>query len=47
MFTPHRVAGGPGPDIKLKKTRVTIGTIIASREKFKVVDQYTEPAQLT
>ena len=43
MFTPHRVAGGPGRDIKLKKTRVTIGTFVASGEHFKIVDQYTEP----
>ena len=43
MFTPHRVAGGPGRDIKLTKTRVTIGTFVASGEQFKIIDHYTEP----
>ena len=43
MFTPHRVAGGTGRDIKLKKTRVTVGTFVASGEKFKRIDHYTEP----
>ena len=43
MFTPHRVADGPGRDIKLKKTRVIIGTTVGSGEQFKIVDQYTEP----
>ena len=43
MFTPHRVAGGPGRDIKLTKIRVTIGTFVASGEKFKIIDNYTEP----
>ena len=43
MFTLHRVAGGPGRDIKLTKTRVTIGTFVASGEQFKIIDHYTEP----
>ena len=43
MFTPHRVSGGPGRDIKLDKARVTIGTFVASGEQFKIEDQYTEP----
>jgi hypothetical protein len=37
------VAGGPGRDIKLTKTRVTIGTFVASGEEFKIIDHYTEP----
>ena len=43
MFTPHRVACGPGRDIKLAKTRTTIGKFIASGEEFKIIDHYTEP----
>ena len=43
MFTPHRVAGGPGRDIELDKVRITIGTFVASGERFKIEDQYTEP----
>jgi hypothetical protein len=43
MFMPHRVAGGPGRDIKLTKTRVTIGKFVASGEEFKIIDHYTEP----
>ena len=43
MFTPHRIAGGPGRDIKLEKIRVTVGTFVVSGEQFKIVDQYTEP----
>ena len=40
MFTPHRVAGGPGPDITLEGTRVTVGTYVASGRAFKIVDSY-------
>ena len=43
MFTPHRVAGGPGRDIKLAKTRTTIGKFVASGEQFEIIDHYTEP----
>ena len=43
MFTPHRVAGGPGQTIKLEKVRITIGTFVASGERFKTEDGYTEP----
>ena len=43
LFTPHRVAGGPGKDQKLNKSRTTSGIFVASGEKFKIVDSYTEP----
>ena len=43
MFTPHRLAGGPGQDVKLENVRITIGTFVASGEQFKIEDQYTEP----
>jgi len=43
MFTPHRVAGGPGRDIKLMKTRTTTGKFVTSGEEFKIIDHYTEP----
>ena len=43
MLTPHRVAGGAGPSVKLEKVRITIGTFVASGEQFKIEDQYTEP----
>ena len=43
MLTPRRVSGGPGRDIKLEKARITIGTFVASGERFKIEDQYTEP----
>ena len=43
MFTPHCVAGGPGRDQKLNKSRTTSGTFVASGEQFKIVDSYTEP----
>ena len=40
LFTPHRVAGGPGKDIKLEKSRVTVGTFVGSGEKFRIEDRY-------
>ena len=43
LFTPHRVAGGPGKDQKLNKARTTTGRFVASGEEFKIVDCYTEP----
>ena len=43
LFTPHRVAGGLGQDIKLGKSRITIGTFVACSEQFKIEGQCTEP----
>ena len=43
MFTPHRVAGGLGQDVKLEKARITIGTFVASGEQFRIEDGNTEP----
>ena len=43
MFTPHRVAGGPGNNIKLDKVRITSGTFVVSGERFKIEDKYTDP----
>ena len=43
LFTPLRVAGGPGRDLKLAKSRITIGTFVGSGEEFKIEDQYTKP----
>ena len=40
MFTPHRVAGGPGANVLLEGTRVTSGTYVASGKTFKIVDSY-------
>ena len=41
MFTPHRVAGGPGKEVALNRIRVTKGTFISSGEKFEIIDDYT------
>ena len=30
------VGGGPGKDIKLKKSRITIGTFVGSGEHFRI-----------
>ena len=43
MFRPHRAAGGSARNKKLSKSRITTGTFVASGEKFRIEDQYTEP----
>ena len=43
MFTPRRVAGGPGRGITLKGTRVTKGTYVASGRKFQITDFFDDP----
>ena len=43
LFTPHRVAGGPGRGVQLHKSRVTTGMFPNTGEEFKIEDRYTEP----
>ena len=45
LFTPRRVASGPGQDIKLEKSRITTGTFVTSGEQFKIEDQCREPRE--
>ena len=44
MFTPHRVAGGPGHDTKLRKERTTRGTYLGTGKTFVIVDSYDDIA---
>ena len=44
MFTPYRVAGGPGRNIILKGKRITKGTFVASGKEFEIVDSYVDPS---
>ena len=41
MFTPHRVAGGPGKEIAMNRIRVTKGAFVGSGEKFEIIDDYS------
>ena len=43
LFTPHRVAGGPGREVHLLKTRVTTGKFLNTGEEFRIEDRYTDP----
>ena len=43
LFTPHRVAGGPGRGVHLLKTRVTTGKFLNTGEEFRIEDRYTDP----
>ena len=43
LFTPHRVAGGPGREVHLLKTRVTTGKFLNTGEEFRSEDRYTDP----
>ena len=38
MLTPHRDAGGPGPEVTIKKIRVTNGIFIRSKKDIQVID---------
>ena len=40
MFTPHRVAGGPGKEVLLNKIRITNGTYVGTGESFQIIDDY-------
>ena len=41
MFTPHRVAGGPGGEVLLNKIRITNGTYVGTGEGFQIIDDYS------
>ena len=41
LFTPFKVAGGPGAKSPLKKIRITRGKYIASGKSFKVIDDWS------
>ena len=41
LFTPFKVAGGPGIKVPLKKLRITRGKFIASNKTFKIIDDWS------
>ena len=43
LFTPHRVAGGPGRDAIMLTKRITKGTYVGTGEEFVIVDDYADP----
>ena len=43
LFTPHRVAGGPGRDAIMITKRTTKGTYVGTGEEFTIVDDYADP----
>ena len=44
LFTPYRVAGGPGREVMLSTRRTTSGAFVGTGEKFVIVDDFDEPA---
>ena len=43
LFTPHRVAGGPGRDAVMITKRISKGTFVRSRKEFTIIDDYADP----
>ena len=43
LFTPHRVAGGPGWQTLIGRRRTTIGKYVGSGKKFEIVNDYHDP----
>jgi hypothetical protein len=43
LFTPHRVAGGPGRDAIMLTKGITKGTYVGTGEEFTIVDDYADP----
>lgn len=44
LFTPYKVAGGPGKAIHLKKLRITRGRFFNTGKQFKIIDDWSLPA---
>ena len=44
LFTPFKVAGGPGAKTSLKKIRITRGKYFTSGKTFKIIDDWTTRA---
>ena len=42
LFTPHRVAGGPGREVALSTRRTTSGAFVGTGEKFVIIDDYDD-----
>ena len=41
LFTPFKVAGGPGSKVPLKKLRVTRGKFVSTNKTFKIIDDWS------
>ena len=41
LFTPYKVAGGPGNKVPLKRLRVTRGKLVATNKTFKIIDDWS------
>ena len=44
LFTPFKVAGGPGKNCNLKKIRITRGKYFNNNKGFKIIDDWSVPA---
>ena len=44
LFTPFKVAGGPGKRSSLKRLRVTRGRFFSTGREFKIIDDWTVPS---
>ena len=43
LFTPHKVSGGPKPDVVMLTRRTTRGRYLGTGEEFVIVDDYADP----